>query len=94
MTWGMDFHIVERFKQAGVAGDQISMEKNMFLLRAPDKSPPEVVKMFRHFYGPTMNAFEAAEKKGMTNELERQLISLTEAQNTAEGGGTKIPASR
>lgn len=93
MTWGIEANIVERFEAAGVAKDKISMEKNTFLFRAPDKTPAEVIGMFRSFYGPTMNAFEAAEKNGKTEELERQLIALAEAQNVKVGGGTEIPAS-
>lgn len=59
--------------------------------RAPDKSPTEVIETFRKFYGPTMNAFEAADKNGKTDELNSLLIPLAEAQNTKVGGGTQIP---
>ncbi len=69
MTWGVESHVVERFEQAGVSKDNISVEKNTFLFRAPNSSPSEVIELFRKFYGPTMNAFEAAEKNGMTDEL-------------------------
>jgi ubiquinone/menaquinone biosynthesis C-methylase UbiE len=93
MTWGVESHIVERFEQAGVARENIAMEKNTFLFRAPDKSPADVIETFRSFYGPTMNAFEAAGKNGKTGELGSQLIALAEAQNTRQGGGTEIPAT-
>jgi ubiquinone/menaquinone biosynthesis C-methylase UbiE len=93
MTWGVEAHIVERFEKAGVAKENISMEKSTFLFRAPDKSPAEVIELFREFYGPTMNAFDAADKNGKTDELRSQLIALAEAQNTKAGGGTEIPAT-
>jgi len=93
MTWGVESHAVERFEQAGVARDKISMEKNTFLFRAPDKSPAEVIETFRNFYGPTMNAFDAASKSGTADELHAQLVALAEAQNTKTDGGTEIPAT-
>ena len=93
MMWGVASHILERFGQAGVAEENISMEENTFLFRAPDRSPSEVIEVFRKFYGPTMNAFDAAEKNGKTEELESGLIALAEAKNTKAGGGTEIPAT-
>lgn len=93
MTWGLEANIVERFEQAGVAKANILMEKGTFLLRAPDKSPAEVIQIFRNFYGPTLNAFEAAGKTGNTNELNAQLIALAETQNIKAGGGTELPAT-
>ena len=35
----------------------------------------------KRFYGPTMNAFEAAEKNGKAEELHSQLVELAKAQN-------------
>jgi ubiquinone/menaquinone biosynthesis C-methylase UbiE len=93
MTWGVEAHIVERFGQAGVPRQSISLTKDTFHFRAPDKSPAEVIESFRRFYGPTMNAFEAAEKNGQVEELRRQLVELAQAQNTSANGGTSIPAT-
>src|SRR3989338_7187222 len=62
MTWGVDANIIERFGKAGVSKEKISMVKDTFYFISPDKSPAEVIESFRRFYGPTMNAFEAAEK--------------------------------
>ena len=69
------------------------MVKNTFHFVSPDKSPADVVELFRRFYGPTMNAFEAAEKNGKVEELHAQLLDLAKAQNTATGGRTSIPAT-
>jgi len=92
MTWGVDAHIFERFGDAGVPKENISMVKNTFHFVSPDKSPADVVELFRRFYGPTMNAFEAAEKNGKVEELHGQILELAKAQNTATSG-TSIPAT-
>jgi ubiquinone/menaquinone biosynthesis C-methylase UbiE len=93
MTWGVDTHIIERFGQAGVPKEKISMVKDTFYFRSPDKSPADVIESFRRFYGPTMNAFEAAEKNGKTEELREQLVGLAESQNESTDGSTSIPAT-
>jgi SAM-dependent methyltransferase len=93
MTWGIESHIVERFEQAGIERNNISMEKNAFAFKTPDKSPAEVIELFRNFYGPTMNAFEAAGKNGKTDELNSMLIELAEAQNTSKAAGAEISAT-
>jgi ubiquinone/menaquinone biosynthesis C-methylase UbiE len=93
MTWGVDSHIVERFGQAGVPKEKISMVKDTYLFISPDKSPAQVIESFRRFYGPTMNAYEAAEKTGKVEELHNQLLELARAQNRSTGGGTSIPAT-
>jgi ubiquinone/menaquinone biosynthesis C-methylase UbiE len=93
MTWGVDTHIIERFGQAGVPKERISMVKDTFFFNSPDKSPEDVIELFRQFYGPTMNAFEAAQKNGRVDDLHRQLVELAQAQNKSHNGGTSIPAT-
>ena len=93
MTWGVDSHVIERFGQAGVPAEHISMVKDVFTFTAPDKSPADLIDLFKRFYGPTMNAFEAAQKSGAEADLQRQLVELAEAQNKATGGGTSISAT-
>ncbi len=93
MTWGVDTHIIERFGQAGVPEEQISMDKDTFRFVSPDESPEDVIDSFRRFYGPTMNAFEAAQESGKVEDLHRQLVELATAQNQDTGGGTSIPAT-
>ncbi len=93
MTWGVESHIVERFGQAGVPKENISLVKDTFYFRSPDKSPTQLIESFRRFYGPTMNAFEAAEKTGNMEDLHRQLVELATAQNTSANGSTSIPAT-
>jgi len=93
MTWGVDTHVVERFGQAGVPRERISMVKDTFHFTSPDKSPADFIDLFRRFYGPTMNAFDAAEKDGRTEELHSELVELANAQNQSKNGGTSIPAT-
>jgi ubiquinone/menaquinone biosynthesis C-methylase UbiE len=93
MTWGVDTHVIERFGQAGVPKEGISMVKDTFHFRLPDKSPADFIDLFRRYYGPTMNAFEAADKNGKAEELYRQLVELATAQNKSTNRGTFIPAT-
>ncbi len=93
MTWGVETHIIERFGQAGVPGENISMVKDTYHFMTPDKTPAHVIESFRRFYGPTMNAFEAAEKNGKVPGLHNQLLKLAEEHNTRKDGGTSIAAT-
>ncbi len=93
MTWGVESHIVERFGQAGVPAEKISMARDIFHFRSSRHSPSDVIESFRRFYGPTMNAFEAAEKNGRTEELHQQLVAEATAHNQATDGGSFIPAT-
>jgi ubiquinone/menaquinone biosynthesis C-methylase UbiE len=93
MTWGVDTHITERFGQAGVPKEKISMEKDTYHFISADKSPTQFIDLFRRFYGPTMNAFEAAEKSGKVEELHGELLELAKAHNQSANGGTSIPAT-
>ena len=93
MTWGIDTHVIERFGQAGVPKERILMVRDTFQFKSPDKSPAYFIDQFRRYYGPTMNAFEAAEKNGKVDELHRQLVDLAEEQNLRKHGGTLIPAT-
>jgi ubiquinone/menaquinone biosynthesis C-methylase UbiE len=93
MTWGADSHIVERFGRAGVAKGKISLAEDTYHFRSSDKNPAQFIESFSRFYGPTMNAFEAAEKSGRVEELRSQLVELANTQNKSANGGTSIPAT-
>ena len=93
MTWGVETHIVERFGKAGVPAERISMVKDTFYFASPDQSPERFIELFRDFYGPTMNAYDAARKSGNAGELHRQLVELANSQNKSKNGGTLIPAT-
>ena len=56
--------------------------------------PHEFVAAFRDYYGPTMNAFDAAEKGGRMADLQSQLVDLFRAQNkSSRKEMTSIPAT-
>ena len=93
MTWGVESHIVERFAQGGVPKENISMVKDTFYFASPDKSPTRFIELFRDFYGPTMNAYEAAQKNGKAQDLHQQLLELANSQNKSKDAGTFIPAT-
>ena len=92
MTWGVESHITERFGQAGVPKDNISMVKDTYYFAHPEKSPAEFIELFEMFYGPTMNAVDAARRSGRVEELHNQLVELANAQNKSNAG-TFIPAT-
>jgi len=93
MTWGVEDHIVERFGQAGVPKERISLVKDTYYFASPDQSPADFVDLFEAYYGPTMNALEAARQQGRDGELHQQLVELANAHNKSKGSGTFIPAS-
>jgi ubiquinone/menaquinone biosynthesis C-methylase UbiE len=93
VTWGVEAHVVERFGEAGVAEDQIEMVKDRFLFRSPDVSTADYIDAFTKYYGPTMNAYEAAQADGKEDELRRQLVELADEHNTKTDGGFEIPAT-
>ena len=60
MTWGIESSVIERLAGAGVPAEKISFARDTFTFNYP--SPPAAfVDEFRKYYGPTMNAFEAAD---------------------------------
>lgn len=93
MTWGVEDHIIERFGQAGVPKQKISMVRDTYYFTSPHKSPTEFIELFEKFYGPTMNAVEAAKKNGKAEELHEQLVELANSQNKSKDAGTLIPAT-
>jgi hypothetical protein len=89
----MESNILERFGQAGVPPQKISMVRDTYYFASPEKTPAEFIDLFERFYGPTMNAVEAARKNGQAEELHRQLVELANAQNKSKDAGTLIPAT-
>jgi ubiquinone/menaquinone biosynthesis C-methylase UbiE len=93
MLWGVESHVVERFEKAGIPKENISFVKDTYTFNAPF-SPAQFVERFKKFYGPTMNAFEAAEKNNKANDLQRDLETLFVSQNKSTSpNSTSIPAT-
>jgi SAM-dependent methyltransferase len=91
MLWGVEANVVERFGAAGIPPESITFEREIFTFKTAGK-PSDLVDLFQHYYGPTMNAFDAAEKAGRTDELRTQLVELFERQNAGKGA-VAIPAT-
>jgi ubiquinone/menaquinone biosynthesis C-methylase UbiE len=92
MTWGVESEVTERFTAAGVRPENISFLRDTYRFEFPGP-PADFVAEFRTYYGPTMNAFEAAEANGRTAELEEELVALFIAQNESpDASTTSIPA--
>ena len=93
MMWGIESHVIERFEAAGLPKENVSFSKETFTFDAP-YSPVQFVSMFKNYYGPTMNAFEAAEKNGKASELQQELEVLFKSQNKSTSENTtSIPAT-
>ena len=93
MTWGSPTHVIERFGEAGIAYEGITCERDSYVFNF-DGSPAEFVDTFRQYYGPTMNAFDAADKDGRTQALRSELVALFESQILCQYPGTTlIPAT-
>ena len=93
MLWGLEDHVIERFGKAGIPKESISFVKDTFTFNAP-YSPSEFVNTFKNYYGPTMNAFEAAEKNGKADALQSELEELFNRQNKSYNNDTtSIPAN-
>lgn len=93
MLWGVESHVIERFGKAGIAPENISFERDTYTFIA-DFSPIEFVARFKNYYGPTMNAFEAAEKNGKTAQLQSELEELFVRENRSSNPNhMSIPAT-
>ena len=93
MTWGVEANVIERFGGAGIPAANISCVRDTYTFNF-DGAPSELVGQFRAYYGPTMNAFDAAGKNGRAADLQRDLETLFTAQNTSpKAATTSIPAT-
>jgi SAM-dependent methyltransferase len=93
MTWGVEEHVTERFTAAGVDAGAIALERDTYTFTYPG-TPSEFLAVFRTYYGPTMNAFEAAATAGREADLQAELEALFNEQNTSSNAeATCIPAT-
>ncbi len=91
VTWGVEDNVRERFGAAGVAPENIACERATYVFRHAGP-PAQFLREFKTYYGPTMNAFDAAAKNGREADLERELTELFESQNRGGADQTEIPA--
>jgi SAM-dependent methyltransferase len=93
MKWGVERDVIERFAGAGVPAENVLCDRDTFRF-VYQGAPAAYVEEFERYYGPTMNAFEAAEKTGRSPELRNELVALFEHENTsADRNVTTIAAT-
>ena len=93
MKWGLEGDVIQRFEAAGIESDQISFARDTYTFHH-DGPPAEFLAIFRTYYGPTMNAYEAAAKNGREAALHDELQQLFERENrSGSPSTTAIPAT-
>ena len=93
MTWGIEANVIERFAAAGVPGQQIAFSRDTYTFRSAG-TPSALVAEFKNYYGPTMNAFAAAEQAGKSAALQQELEALFARENRSQAkDATSIPAT-
>ncbi len=93
MTWGVEDNVIDRFAAAGVPEERISFQTDTYTFNFPG-TPSELLAEFRAYYGPTMNAFEAAAANGRAADLQAELEELFKEQNASPSkDATSIPAT-
>jgi SAM-dependent methyltransferase len=86
MTWGVEANVVERFGAAGIAKEDISCMPDTYVFAYPGPTAA-FVDTFRTYYGPTMNAFDAAGKNGKADALRQEFEQLFERLNQSTDKG-------
>src|ERR1700748_1214128 len=61
MTWGIEANVAERLGRAGGPVANVFCARDTYRFNYP-APPSKLVDAFQGYYGPTMNAFEAAQK--------------------------------
>ena len=93
MTWGVERDVIERFTSAGVPEERVSFERDTYTFDYPG-APSAFLAEFRSYYGPTMNAYDAAARDGREDDLHSELDALFNAQNrSGSDETTSIAAS-
>lgn len=93
VTWGNDAEVLARFTAAGVPAENIGLARDSYVFEG-DMPPSAFLDIFQSFYGPTMNAFAAAEASGRAADLRAELETLFTTQNRSEDPGRiRIPAT-
>lgn len=93
MLWGVEQEVRDRFLAAGISAGKISFLHDTYTFNF-NGTPDAFVAQFKMYYGPTMNAFEAAAKNGKDAGLQKELEALFSSQNkSTEVNRTVIPAT-
>ena len=90
MAWGVEEQIIERFGEAGISAEQISMVRDTYCFSSPDHGPEGLVEAFTQFYKPT---FDAAQLSEQLDAFQQKLLDLAYSQNQSADGSTLIPST-
>ena len=91
VTWGLEDKVIERFGAAGIPEERIAFQRDTYRFNHAG-APSELLATFRGYYGPTINAFAAAEADGREADLQAELAALFNEHNTSDDA-TSIPAT-
>lgn len=92
MSWGIEAEVRDRFGAAGIHESNVMFERDTFIFRA-QTPPSEFLATFEQYYGPTMNALDAAAGSGRADDLHHELDVLFKEQNQGSDDTTAIPAT-
>ena len=93
MLWGVESNVVERFGAAGIPANNINFSRETFVFSA-SYPPLHFLNTFKTYYGPTMNAYEAAAQNGKEEELHKELEDLFLTHNASDSpDATRISAT-
>ncbi len=93
MLWGVENQVLDRFREAGIATGNVSFQRDTYTFTFEGPTA-DFVSLFRTYYGPTMNAFDAAAKAGKADDLQQELEDLFRNQNrSGSSRRTVIPAT-
>ncbi len=93
MAWGVESQVLARFGAAGVPAERIAFARGAWRFLSADQAPADFIALFETYYGPTMNAVEAARAQGREQDLHREMVEMANAHNRARNGGTDITAT-
>jgi SAM-dependent methyltransferase len=92
-AWGLEEEVAARFAAAGVPKGNVAFRRESYVFSYPEP-PAALLDQFRRYYGPTINAFEAARADGRDGQLQDELAALFESQNRSpDKRATAIPAT-
>lgn len=92
ISWGVEDIVRERFTTAGVQDADIRCERATYIFRYTGP-PVAFLDIFRSYYGPTMNAYEAAASTGREADIHRELAQLFKQENRGDADHTEIAAT-
>jgi len=69
------------------------MTRDTYLFSKPGVTPEQYVELFARYYGPTMNAVDAARANGKEPAIRDELVALTRSFNKGGANAISIAAT-